>query len=115
MLRKSASTTNVVSAVEARTQLGQLLRRVTKNNERFVIDRRGEPQAILMSLDHYIDAIAPESNWLTKIGEASKRPGTNKLTMRSIGVEIAGSRLSSLLYGRRVRVSAPWACGLRWR
>ena len=92
MIRKSASATNVVSAVEARTQFGQLLRRVTKNSERFVIDRRGEPQAIIMSLDDYIDAIAPEPNWLTKIGEASKRRGTDKLTMRSIGVEIAAAR-----------------------
>jgi len=45
-----------------------------------------------MSLDDYIDAIAPEPNWLTKIGEASKRRGTDKLTMRSIGVEIAAAR-----------------------
>ena len=92
MLRKSAGTTNVVSAVEARTQFGQLLRRVTKNNERFVIDRRGEPQAIIMSLDDYIDAIAPEPDWLAKIGDASKRRGTDKLTMRSIGIEIAAAR-----------------------
>jgi len=92
MMRKTASTTNVVSAVEARTQFGQLLRRVTKNNERFVIDRRGEPQAIIMSLDDYIDAIAPEPNWLTKIGDASRRRGTDKLTRRSIGVEIAAAR-----------------------
>ena len=92
MMRKSASTTNIVSAVEARTQFGQLLRRVTKNNERFVIDRRGEPQAIIMSLDDYIDAIAPEPNWLTKIGEASKRPSTDTPTMRAITVEIAAAR-----------------------
>jgi prevent-host-death family protein len=91
-MRKSARMMNVVSAVEARTQFGQLLRRVTRNNERFVIDRRGEPQAIIMSLDDYIDAIAPEPNWLTKIGDASKRRGTDKLTMRSIGVEIAAAR-----------------------
>jgi prevent-host-death family protein len=91
-MRKSASTTNIVSAVEARTQFGQLLRRVTKNNERFVIDRRGEPQAIIMSLDDYVDAIAPEPNWLAKIGEASKRRGTDTLTMRAINVEIAAAR-----------------------
>ena len=91
-MRKSANVTNVVSAVEARTQFGQLLRRVTRNNERFVIDRRGEPQAIIMSLDDYIDAIAPEPDWLTKIGDASRRRGTDKLTMRSIGVEIAAAR-----------------------
>lgn len=84
--------TKVVSAVEARTQFGQLLRRVTKNNERFVIDRRGEPQAIIMSLDDYVDEIAPEPDWLKKIGEASKRRGTDKLTMRAIDVEIAAVR-----------------------
>ena len=78
--------------MEARTQFGQLLRRVTKHNERFVIDRRGEPQAIIMSLDDYVDEIAPEPDWLKKIGDASKRRGTDKLTMRAIDVEIAVAR-----------------------
>jgi PHD/YefM family antitoxin component YafN of YafNO toxin-antitoxin module len=84
--------TKVVSAVEARVQFGQLLRRVKNNNERFVIDRRGEPQAIIMNLDDYIDAVAPEPDWLRKIGDASKRRGTDKLTMREINVEIAAVR-----------------------
>ena len=84
--------TKIVSAVEARTQFGQLLRRVKKNKERFVIDRRGEPQAIIMNLDDYIDALAPEPEWLAKIGEASKRRGTDKLAMREINVEIAAAR-----------------------
>lgn len=92
--------TKVVSAVEARTQFGQLLRRVTKNNERFVIDRRGEPQAIIMSLDDYVDEIAPEPDWLKKIGEASKRRGTDKLTMRAIDVEIAAVRRQMRLRAR---------------
>ena len=87
--------TKAVSAVEARVQFGQLLRRVKNNNERFVIDRRGEPQAIIMNLDDYIDAIAPEPDWLGKIGEASKRRGTDKLTMREINVEIAAVRRQS--------------------
>ena len=28
-------------------------------NERFVVDRRGQPQAVMMSLNEYIDTIAP--------------------------------------------------------
>ncbi len=83
---------NVVSALTARTQLGQILRRVKKNNERFVIDRRGEPQAVIMSLADYIDTIAPEPNWLRKIREGSKRRGTDKLTMRQIDTIIARAR-----------------------
>jgi hypothetical protein len=45
-----------------------------------------------MNLDDYIDAIAPEPDWLRKIGDASKRRGTDKLTMREINVEIAAVR-----------------------
>lgn len=84
--------TNVVSALTARTQLGQILKRVKKNNERFVIDRRGEPQAVIMSLADYIDTIAPEPKWLRKIREGSMRRGTDKLTIRQIDTIIARAR-----------------------
>ena len=83
---------NVVSALTARTQFGQILKRVKNNNERFVIDRRGEPQAIIMSLSDYIDTIAPEPGWLKRVREASKRRGTNALTMRDIDTIVADTR-----------------------
>lgn len=53
--------TNVVSALTARTQLGQIIKRATQKNERFVIDRRGEPAVIIMSIKDYVDTIAPTS------------------------------------------------------
>lgn len=40
-----ARTLKIVPALTARTQLGQILRRVRQNHERFVVDKRGEPQA----------------------------------------------------------------------
>jgi len=83
---------NVVSALTARTQLGQILRRATKNNERFVVDRRGEPSVIIMSIKDYVDTIAPAPKWLADIQAASKRRGTDKLTMRQIDAEIAKAR-----------------------
>ena len=54
---------NVVSALTARTQFGQIMRRVKEKNERFVVDRRGEPQAVIMSIKDYLDAIAPAPAW----------------------------------------------------
>jgi prevent-host-death family protein len=84
--------TNVVSALTARTQLGQILRRATKNNERFVVDRRGAPSVIIMSIKDYVDTIAPAPQWLADIQAASKRRGTNKLNMRQINAEIAKVR-----------------------
>jgi len=83
---------NVVSALTARTQLGQIIRRATKNNERFVVDRRGHPSVIIMSIRDYVDSIAPPPQWLKDIQTASKRRGTDKLTIRQIDAEIAATR-----------------------
>lgn len=83
---------NVVAALVARTQFGQILRRVKKNNERFVVDRRGEPQAVILSLEDYIKTIAPPPKWLKDVWAASKRRGTDKLTARQINSEIAAAR-----------------------
>src|SRR6266571_1692627 len=83
---------NVVSALTARTQLGQIMRRTTKNNERFVVERRGEPSIIIMSVKDYINTIAPTPDWLKEIGTESKRKGLNKVRMRQIDAEIAAAR-----------------------
>jgi prevent-host-death family protein len=84
--------TNIVSALTARTQLGQILKRATKNNERFVVDRRGQPSVVIMSIKDYVDAIAPPPQWLKDIQTASMRRGTHKLSMRQINAEIAAAR-----------------------
>ena len=84
--------TNVVSALTARTQLGQIIKRATQKNERFVIGRRGEPSVVIMSMKDYIDTLAPAPEWLAKIQAASKKRGTNKLTMRQIDSIIADAR-----------------------
>jgi prevent-host-death family protein len=82
----------VVSALTARTQLGQILRRVKSNKERFLIGRNGEPQAIIMSIEDYVDTVAPAPDWLKSAWAESKKNGTDKLTMRDIDREIAEVR-----------------------
>lgn len=84
--------TNVVSALTARTQFGQIMRRATENNERFVVGRRGEPSVVIMGVQDYIDTLAPPPEWLQQIWEESKRKGTDKLTLRQINAEIRATR-----------------------
>ena len=84
--------TNVISAVTARTQLGQILRRINQKNERFVVDRRGQPQAVIMSINDYIDTFSPTPEWLKAIGQEAKEKGLSKLTMRQIDAEIVAAR-----------------------
>ena len=84
--------TNVISAVTARTQLGQILKRINQKNERFVVDRRGQPQAVIMGINDYIDTFAPTPDWLKAIGAEAKKKGFSKLTMRQIDAEITAAR-----------------------
>jgi prevent-host-death family protein len=84
--------TNVVSALTARTQFGQIMRRATQKNERFMVDRRGKPSVIIMSLRDYIDTIAPPPQWLRDIQASAKRRGVDKLSMKGIDAEIAKVR-----------------------
>jgi prevent-host-death family protein len=82
----------VVSALTARTQLGQIIRRSAQNNERFVVERRGQPSVIIMSVKDYIDTIAPTPDWLQDIGQEATRKGLNKLSMKQVNAEIAAAR-----------------------
>ena len=84
--------TNVVSALTARTQLGQIIKRATKNNERFLVDRRGEPSVIIMSVKDYINSIAPAPKELRAMQQRAKRTRTDKFSMRQIDKIIAEVR-----------------------
>jgi prevent-host-death family protein len=93
----------VVSALTARTQLGQILRRVKSNKERFLISKNGEPQAVVMSIEDYIDTVAPAPDWLKSAWAESKKNGTDKLTMRDIDAIIAGDRAQVARKSTKVR------------
>jgi hypothetical protein len=56
-------TTNVVSALTARTRLGQIIKRATQQDERFVAGRRGEPSAVMTfsPMPKELRAIRPRS------------------------------------------------------
>jgi prevent-host-death family protein len=86
MLAKSKSVplSNVVSALRARTQFGRILRQVERERRSFVVERRGSPKAIILSVADYVRLAAPEPEILRIVGEESKRKGTNRLSMRQI-------------------------------
>ena len=93
----------VVSALTARTQLGQILRRVKSSKERFLIGRNGEPQAVVMGIDDYIDTVAPAPHWLKSAWATSQKNGTDKLTMREIDAIVAEDRAKVAKKSTRVR------------
>jgi prevent-host-death family protein len=48
-----------IDAHIARTQFGQIMDLAVKNNERFIVDRRGEPAVVIMSVQDFIRTAAP--------------------------------------------------------
>ena len=82
----------IVSALTARTQFGQIMRRAKEEQARFLVDRRGEPQVVIMGIKDFINTIAPAPEVLQLIRSESRRKGTGKLTMRQIDAEIRSLR-----------------------
>jgi prevent-host-death family protein len=83
---------NVISALTARSRFGQILEEVDKQRRSFVIEKRGSPKAILLGIQDYIRLAAPEPEILRRLGEASTRRSTDKLTMRRIDRVIKAAR-----------------------
>jgi prevent-host-death family protein len=92
MLRNGKNETIVVSALRARANFGKLLRRVEDERRSLVIEKRGTPKAVLLSIRDYVRLAAPEPEVLSAIGEESRRKGTDKLTSRRIDEVIKATR-----------------------
>jgi prevent-host-death family protein len=92
MLRGGKNETIVVSALSARTNFDRLLRRVEDERRSLVIEQRGTPKAVLLSIRDYVRLAAPEPEVLRVIGEESHRKGTDKLTARQIDEVIKATR-----------------------
>jgi prevent-host-death family protein len=81
-----------VPALTARTQFGQILRRVKQNKERFVVDRRGEPQAVIMSVEQYLRKFAKSPRTFSAIRRRANARGLDRLTLAEINREIKAYR-----------------------
>ena len=84
--------TIVVSALRARANFGKLLRKVDDERHSLVIEKRGTPKAVLLSIRDYVRLAAPEPEILKIVGEESERNGVSKLTSRQIERIIKSSR-----------------------
>jgi len=82
----------VVSALRARANFGKLLRQVEEERRSLVIEKRGTPKAVLLSIRDYVRLAAPEPAVLRAIGAESQRKGTDRLTSRQIDQEIKAAR-----------------------
>jgi prevent-host-death family protein len=81
----------VVSALRARANFGKLLRRVEEGRS-LVIEKRGSPRAVLLSIRDYVRLAVPEPDVLRILGQESRRRGTDKLSSKRINQVIKAAR-----------------------
>ncbi|MGA8341277.1 MAG: type II toxin-antitoxin system Phd/YefM family antitoxin [Candidatus Sulfotelmatobacter sp.] len=84
----------VVTALDARTNFGKLLRRVEDEGQSVVIEKRGRPRAVLLSVRDYVRLAVPEPQVLRIIGMESKSKGTNRLSATKIDQIVKAARKS---------------------
>lgn len=92
MLGTGKNDSIVVSALHARAHFGELLRRVADERKSLVIEKRGTPKAVLLSIRDYVRLAAPEPKVLRLIGDESRRRGTSQLSSRQIDQAITATR-----------------------
>jgi prevent-host-death family protein len=84
--------TKNVPAFIARTQFGQILDRVAKNNERFVVTKKGEAAAVILGIEDFLQATGETPASLQTLQKEAEKTGADKLTLEEIEKEIDAVR-----------------------
>lgn len=83
-----------IDAHVARTQFGQLMDRAVRERERFVVDRRGEPAVVILSVQDFLENVQSAPEWLRHAWAGAKQRGIDKLSVSEIDNEISAHRRS---------------------
>jgi hypothetical protein len=83
-----------IDAHIARAQFGHIMDLATKNNERFVVDWRGEPVVVIMSVQDFVCTAVPPPDWPQKAWAGAKRRGLGALKPVDTDAEITAHRRS---------------------
>jgi prevent-host-death family protein len=91
-----------IDAHMARTQFGQVIDRAVTSNERFIVDRRGKPVVVILSVQDYLASVQNAPEWLREAWAGANQRGLDKLTMDEIDAEIDAYRREKKVAARAV-------------
>lgn len=84
--------TKNVSALLARTQFGQILERVSRNEERFLVTKNGQAKAIILGIEDFMESIAQTPEALATLQKQAQKSGADRLSLEDIEQEIQAAR-----------------------
>ena len=88
MALKRNSMTKVIPALTARTQLGQIIKQAREKGDRFIVEKRSEPQVVILSIEDYLANVVKQPKALAKLQAQAKKKGLDKLSGTDIDREI---------------------------
>ncbi|MEE9584602.1 MAG: hypothetical protein V3W51_03895 [Candidatus Brocadiales bacterium] len=91
---QSTPMTSVITVEKATKEFPQLLKNVKDSKKRYFLSLQGRPQAVVLGFDDYLRSIlqSKRSKAVTRIQEAAKVKGQDKLTLKAINTEISAYR-----------------------
>ena len=84
--------TKSLPAYLARTQFGQILERVSEHHDRFVVTKNGEPKAVIMGIEDFLQAVAKTPESLAALQQQAQASGASRMTLEEIEAEIEAVR-----------------------
>jgi len=75
---------SIITALVARTQLGQVLERAAGNSERFLVARRGEATAVILGVEDYMKNVVRKPKLMGRLAQQAALSGTGRLSLEQI-------------------------------
>lgn len=86
------TTTTTIDALTARTKFGELIEKISQKQSRFLINRRGKPKAVILSVEDYLKNIIKQPELLTRIQTDAQNSNLDQMTDSEIDTEITTYR-----------------------
>lgn len=93
-MAKSATKLQNIPVLVARKRLGAILERAKKNDERFLVSKKGEAAAVILGYEDYLRSVLrlKEPAVLRNIRASARRSGASKISQDMIDLEIRSAR-----------------------
>ena len=84
--------TKSISALNARTHFGEILKRIAGGQERFLVYRKGEPRAIIIGIEDFLENVIDDPEIFRKAHLKAKKAVLDQVTMNEIDLEVEAVR-----------------------
>jgi len=83
-----------INALSARSHFGEIMQEAEDDRTRFLVNKRGKPKVVILSVDDYLKNIIKQPNILTEIQMSAKEANLDNMSMKEINQEISAVRNS---------------------